>query len=114
MREPLQNIALDLWAEPCNNYAVPFGRVWGCSSVGRSEIARGRVPRECTAALQAQGAAGRHHQGGQAALLLPQTRRKEAREGSIGAETQPEKSSERARLNEIEPPVPVVGGSFPF
>ena len=70
---------------------VQTGPVWGCSSVGRSKTSRGRVPRKCIASLQAQGATGRHHQGGQASLLLPEAGREEAREGSTGAQAQPER-----------------------
>src|SRR3984893_10465926 len=65
---------------------VQTGPVWGCSSVGRSKTSRGRVPRKCIASLQAQGTTGRHYQGGQASLLLPEAGREEAREGSSCAQ----------------------------
>src|SRR5882724_4450649 len=72
---------------------VQTGPIWGCSSVGRSKTSRGRVPRKCIASLQAQGATGRHHQGGQAALLLPEAGREEARERSTSAQTQSKESA---------------------
>ena len=80
---------------------VQTGPVWGCSSVGRSKTSRGRVPRKCIASLQAQSATGRHHQGGQASLLLPEAGRKEARKGSTGAQAQQEKSTQRTRLGSM-------------
>src|ERR1700686_994013 len=72
---------------------VQAGPVWGCSSVGRSKTSRGRVPRKRITSLQAQGATGRHHQGGQASLLLPEAGRKEARKRGTGAQAQPKEST---------------------
>src|SRR6266403_2372777 len=78
---------------------VQTGPVWGCSSVGRSKTSRGRVPRKCIATLQAQGAAGRHYQGGQASLLLPEAGREEARQGGFGAKACSKKESQRFGLS---------------
>src|ERR1700756_522603 len=50
----------------------------GVCQFGRSLTSRGRIPRERSTPLQAQGAAGRHYQGGQAPLLLPEARREKA------------------------------------
>src|ERR1700726_4566325 len=50
----------------------------GVCQFGRSSTSRGRIPRERSTPFQAQGAAGRHYQGGQAPLLLPETRREKA------------------------------------
>ena len=83
---------------------VQTGPVWGCSSVGGSQTSRGRIPRKCVASLQAQSATGRHHQGGQASLLLPEARREEAGERSIGPQAQQEESTQRARLGFHGPP----------
>src|SRR5436309_16028139 len=80
----IDTYSLDLPWEPCNNYPVQTGRVWGCSSAGRRQTPRGRRPRECNASLQAQGATERHHEGGQASLVLPKAGREEAGEASIG------------------------------
>ena len=85
---------------------VQMGRVWGCSTVGRSQNSRGRVPRKCLAPFQAQSATGRHHQGGQASLLLPEAGREKARKRSAGSQTQPQESSQGTRLA-------VLGRSLP-
>jgi hypothetical protein len=77
------------------------GQVWGCFGLGGSSHSRGRVFGERPATLQAQGAAGRYHQGGQTALLLPEARRKEACERSAGAQAQPQKSAQGAGLVEV-------------
>src|ERR1700726_1459645 len=50
----------------------------GVCQFGRSSTSRGGIPRERSTPLQAQGAAGRHYQGGQAPLLLPEARREKA------------------------------------
>src|SRR5438445_2530470 len=40
---PLQKVylSLDLGAEPCNNYAVQTGRVWGCGSLAEVRLQEG-------------------------------------------------------------------------
>jgi hypothetical protein len=50
----------------------------GVCKFGGSQASRGRIVRERPSPLQTQGAAGRHYQGGQAPLLLPEARRKKA------------------------------------
>src|SRR6185437_6008386 len=77
---------------------VPTGTGWGCIKFGGSSIARGRVAGKRPPPFQAQGAAGRHHQGGQASLLLPEARRKKARQGSLGPQTQPQESAQRTGI----------------
>src|SRR5712672_2620424 len=72
---------------------VQTGPVWGCSAVGRSKTSRGRVPRKCIASFQTQSATGRHHQGGQTSLLLPEAGREEARKRSTGPQAQQKESA---------------------
>ncbi len=103
---------LTLFSEPCNNYPGPNGTSRGVWFLGRSKTSRGRIPRECATPVQAQGTTGGHYQGSQAPFLLLETRRKEAREGSFGAQAQPEKSSERTRVAARGPPAHC--GPFPF
>jgi len=57
----------------------------GVCQFGGSSTARGRVSRERSTSLQAQGATGRYYQGGQAPLLLPETGREKARESRAGS-----------------------------
>src|ERR1700688_4019531 len=71
----------------------------GGDEIGRSSTARGRVSGERPPSLQAQGAAGRHHQGGQASLLLSETGREEARKGSLSAKAFSKKKPERVGLS---------------
>src|ERR1700681_1164247 len=75
------------------NLSVCVGFWWGGDEFGGSSTARGRVVGECPSSLQAQGAAGRHYQGGQASLLLPEAGREEARQGSFSAKACSKKES---------------------
>ncbi len=68
---------------------LPFG---GGSRTGR------RAAGKCFAPIQAEGAAGGHHQGSEASLLLPEARREETRQGSFGAQAESQKGSKRAGL----------------
>ena len=68
----------------------PTGALGGVISFGRSKDSGRRTAGKCTAPLQAQGAAGRHHQRGQAALVLHEARREDAHEAGAGTQTQPQ------------------------
>src|SRR6187402_2784118 len=65
-----------------------------CISLGRSTCPGRRTVRERSPPLQAQGATGRHHKGSQASFLLPEARRKEAREGSSRTQTESQEDSQ--------------------
>src|ERR1035438_5391034 len=77
---------LDFPHKHWDNYYCPFGRVWGCFPFGGSSHSRGRIVRERSAGIEAQGPERGHNQGSEASLLLSQAGRKKAREGSFGAQ----------------------------
>jgi hypothetical protein len=70
----------------------------GVKSRGRSCHSRRRIFGECTPALQAKGAVGRHHQGNQEAQLLHEARGKASSQGSPFTQTPPQKAAARAGL----------------
>jgi len=70
----------------------------GVCQFGRSETSRGRIPRERSAPVQAQGATGRHYQGGQAPLLLPEARREKARQGRARSQASSQENTQRTGL----------------
>jgi hypothetical protein len=77
---------------------------------GRSTTSRGRIPRECSTPIQAQGATGRYHQGGQAPLLLPEARREKACEGRAGSQARAQENAQRTGLTQ-QRAAPSRGGS---
>src|SRR4029077_14075802 len=79
---------------------------------GRSSIARGRVAGERPASIQTQGSDGRHHQGSEAALLLPETGREASAKASSGTQTCPKEESKRARLDQNDWAAALRSGSF--
>src|SRR5579872_4948012 len=78
----------------------------GVCRFGRSSASRGRVVGERPAPLQTQGATGRHYQGGQAPLLLPEARRKKACESCAGSQASPQEDTQRTGLTQEEPLLP--------
>ena len=82
----------------------------GVCLFGRSTTARGGIPRERSAPLQAQGATGRHYQGGQAPLLLPEAGREKACQGSSRAQASSQKNAQRTGLTQ-QRAAPSRGGS---
>ena len=70
----------------------------GVCKFGRSKASRGRIPRERSAPFQAQGATGRHYQGGQAPLLLPEARREKARQGRARSQASSQENTQRTGL----------------
>jgi len=71
----------------------------GGDEFGRSSAARRRVNRQRSPSLQAQGSDGRHHQGSEAPLLLPEAGREAASEASVGAKACSEEDSQRVGLS---------------
>jgi hypothetical protein len=67
---------------------------------GGSKASRGRIPRECSAALQAQGAAGRRYQGSQKTLLLPEARREKKSESGAGQKTSAQENAQGPGLTQ--------------
>src|SRR5207245_2005440 len=49
--------------------------------------------------VQTQGSDGRHHQGSEASLVLPEAGREAPSEGSLGAKACSQENSQRARLS---------------
>jgi len=93
-----ERISLDLLHKGCNNLPVQIGTIREVYWVGRGTGPRGRVPGKRASSVQTQGSAGGHHQGGQASLLLPETRRETPRQGSPGTQAKSQKSTQRTRL----------------
>ena len=87
LRKLVSNLADFRYSRGC-----PTGALGGVISFGRSKDSRRRTAGECTAPLQAQGAAGRHHQGSQAALVLHEARREDAHEAGVGPQAQSQES----------------------
>ena len=82
----------------------------GVCQFGRSTASRGRVSRERAAPFQAQGATGRHYQGGQAPLLLPEARREEACKSCSRSQTCSQENAQGTRLTQ-QRAAPSRGGS---
>ena len=91
-----RHISLDLPAEPCNNYPVQAGQFGGVSPLAEVRLQEGE---------SLENALRRFKRKVQQEDIIKEVKRhsfylkpgrKEAREGSLGAQTQPEKSSERA------------------
>src|SRR5579864_3630768 len=87
----------------------------GGDEFGRSSIAGRRVYRECPAAVQAQGSDGRHHQGSEASLLLPEAGREAPNEAGLGEKACSQEDPQTARLSShrsVLPEVPRCNGNF--
>lgn len=68
-------------------------------NIGRSSIARRRAVGKRVAPVQTQGPVRGHHQGSEAALLLPETRREATRETSSCAQTGQKEDPQGPRLS---------------
>ncbi len=79
---------------------------WGVCLFGGSETPGGRNIGKCPPALQTESAAGRHHQGSQAAFFLSEARREKAGQGSSCPEAESEKEPQGSR---VVPRFPVAG-----
>ena len=70
----------------------------GGDGFGRSSTARRRIGGKRAPSLQAQGSDGRHHQGSEASLVLPEAGREAAGEAGLGEKACPKKAAQRRGL----------------
>jgi hypothetical protein len=80
----------------CNLVGCPIGRAGGY--FGGSSTTGRRAVGKRAASLQAQGAGRRHHQGSQAALILPQAGREAQGQAGPGAQASEKEEPQRPRL----------------
>ena len=69
-----------------------------CIYFGGDSSSGGRTPRERATPVQAEGTNGRHYQGSEASLVLPEARREKACQGSPRTQTEPEEGSQGTGL----------------